>query len=57
LILLDEIKKKETKKKKNTPEDINLYLGEVKNLIDHYEEWFSKKLGRNSKKTKKKLIN
>ena len=53
LILLDEIKKKETKKKKNTPEDINLYLGEVKNLIDHYEEWFSKKLGRNSKKTKK----
>ena len=53
---LEEIRKKESRKKKNTPEIINSYLKKLEDLLFSYENWFGSKLGRNSEKRKKKSI-
>ena len=53
---LEEIRKKESRKKKNTPEIINSYLKKLEHLLFSYENWFGSKLGRNSEKRKKKSI-
>ena len=53
---LEEIRKKESRKKKNTPEIINSYLKKLEGLLFIYEKWFGSKLGRNSEKRKKKSI-
>jgi len=55
-IFLEEIRKKESRKKKNTPEIINSYLKKLEGLLFIYEKWFGSKLGRNSEKRKKKSI-
>ena len=55
-IFLEEIRKKESRKKKNTPEIINSYLKKLEDLLFSYENWFGSKLGRNSEKRKKKSI-
>jgi hypothetical protein len=47
---LEEIRKKESRKKKNTPEIINSYLKKLEDLLFSYENWFGSKLGRNSEK-------
>ena len=51
---LEEIRQKESRKKKNTPEIINSYLDRLKNVLDNYENWFKFKLGRNTEKRNKK---
>ena len=51
---LEEIRQKESRKKKNTPEIINSYLNKLKDLLDDYENWFKVKLGRNTEKRNKK---
>ena len=53
LIILEEIRKKESRKKKNTPKIIDSYLEKLKALLSDYEGWFAIKLGRNSEKRKK----
>ena len=53
---LEEIRKKESRKKKNTPKIINSYLKKLEDLLFNYENWFGSKLGRNSEKRKKKSI-
>ena len=55
-MFLEEIRKKESRKKKNTPEIINSYLKKLEDLLFSYENWFGSKLGRNSEKRKKKSI-
>ena len=52
-MFLEEIRKKESRKKKNTPEIINSYLKKLEDLLFSYENWFGSKLGRNSEKRKK----
>jgi hypothetical protein len=51
---LEEIRQKEARKKKNTPEIINSYLDKLKNVFYNYENWFKFKLGRNTEKRNKK---
>ena len=53
---LEEIRKKEKNKKKNTPQIINFYLEKLKKLLDNYEGWFNNKLGRNTEKRKKNKV-
>jgi len=53
---LEEIRKKEKNKKKNTPQIINSYLEKLKKLLDNYEGWFNNKLGRNTEKRKKNKV-
>ena len=53
LIILEEIRKKESRRKKNTPKIIDSYLEKLKALLSDYEGWFAIKLGRNSEKRKK----
>lgn len=53
LMFLEEIRKKESRKKKNTPQIIDSYLEKLKDLLYNYENWFLVKMGRNSDKRKK----
>ena len=51
---LGKIRKKETKNNKNSTENVEFYMQEIKSLLYQYEDWFGFKLGRNVEKKKKK---
>ena len=50
---LGKIRKKETKNNKNSTENVEFYMQEIKSLLYQYEDWFGFKLGRNVEKKKK----
>ena len=51
------LEKIRSKEQKNKGSQVDLYMKEVNFMLDDYENWFSRKNGRNTTKNKKKKIN